>query len=196
MEARVEIISQSQDINHKPELKKHIITGFVAGIVLLALYASILILAQGARHALEQTASIWYWLLALIVGFGTQVGLFSFIRQGLRERRKSLMAGLATSGGVSAGSMVACCAHHLSDVLPLLGLSGLSAFLVNYQLFFIVVGVMANVMGITIMLETIQRHGLCPVLARLQVNMSWVKKGTMISAGLVTLVAFLVTIQS
>ncbi len=196
MEARVEIISQSQDINHKPELKKHIITGFIAGIVLLALYASILILAQGASHALEQTASLWYWLLALIVGFGTQVGLFSFIRQGLRERRKSLMAGLATSGGVSAGSMVACCAHHLSDVLPLLGISGLSAFLVNYQLFFIILGVMANVVGITIMLETIQRHGLCPVLARLQVNMGWVKKGTMISAGLVTLITFLVTVQS
>ncbi len=97
--------------------------------------------------------------------------MFSFIRQGLHERRKSLTAGLATSGGVSAGSMVACCAHHLSDVMPLLGLSGLSAFLVNYQLFFIVVGVMANVVGITIMLETIQRHGLCLVLARLQVNM-------------------------
>ncbi len=194
MEARVEIISQSQDINHKPELKKHIITGFIAGIVLLALYASILILAQGASHALEQTASLWYWLLALIVGFGTQVGLFSFIRQGLRERRKSLMAGLATSGGVSAGSMVACCAHHLSDVLPLLGISGLSAFLVNYQLFFIILGVMANVVGITIMLETIQRHSLCPMLARLQVNMGLVKKGTMILAGLITLIVFLVTI--
>ncbi len=90
--------------------------------------------------------------------------------------------------------MAACCAHHLSDVLPFLGIAGLSAFLVNYQLFFIIVGVMANVVGITIMLETIQRHGLCPVLARLQVNMGWVKKGTMISAGLVTLVAFFFTI--
>ncbi len=194
MGSRVETVIQSESISHKPAVKRHIIAGFIAGVSLLAIYAGILTLAQGTQHALEQTASLWYWLLALIVGFGVQVGLFSFIRQSLRERRKSLTGGLATSGGVSLGSMVACCAHHLSDILPLLGLSSLAAFLVNYQLFFIIVGVMANAVGITMMLETIQRHSLCPVLARLQVNMGWVKKGTMILAGLVALVAFFITI--
>ena len=67
---------------------------------------------------------------------------------------------MATSGDVSAGSMAACCAHHITDVLPLLGLSGLAAFLASYQVLFILIGVLSNVVGITIMLETIQRHGL------------------------------------
>ncbi len=79
----------------------------------------------------EQTAELWYWVLALAGGFGVQAGLFSFIRQSFRERRAAATASVATSGGVSAGSMAACCAHHLSDVLPLLGLSGLAAFLAN-----------------------------------------------------------------
>ena len=175
-------------------MKRIILVGLAAGLLLLAFYFGILTLSQGVEHAIQQSAKLWYWLLALAAGFGVQAGLFDFIRRSLRNRRAAT-ASVATSGGVSAGSMAACCAHHLSDVLPLLGLSGLAAFLVNYQLFFIILGVMANVVGVTIMLETIQRHGLCPVLARLQLNMGWVKKGTMISAGLVTLVAFLVTIQ-
>ena len=194
MGPRVEASIQSESTSPAPTIRRHVIAGLIAGFSLVIIYAGVLTLAQGTQHALEQTASLWYWILALIVGFGIQVGLFSFIRQRLRDRRMSLSAGLATSGGVSAGSMVACCAHHLSDVLPLLGLSGLAAFLLDYQLFFIIVGVMANLVGITIMMETIQRHGLSPVLVRLQVNMSWVKKATMISAGLVILVTFIVTI--
>ena len=56
--------------------------------------------------------------------------------------------------------MAACCAHHLSDVLPILGLSGLAAFLARYQTVFIVAGVLSNLVGIAIMLESIQRHQL------------------------------------
>lgn len=172
-------------------MKKHIVVGVSAGILLLLLYAGIITLAQGFTHALEQTAKLWYWIAALIVGFGVQVGLFSFIRQGLKERRASATASVATSGGVSAGSMVACCAHHLADILPALGLAGLSAFLVNYQFPFIILGVLSNIVGITIMLETIQRHGLCPWVARLKWDLSRVKRWVMISAGVLLVVVFL-----
>lgn len=176
-------------------MKRPILVGFVAGLLLLAFYFGILTLSQGVQHAVEQSAKLWYWLLALSAGFGVQVGLFDFIRRNLNGRH-SATASVATSGGISAGSMAACCAHHLSDVLPLLGLSGLAAFLADYQIFFIIVGVMSNAVGITIMLETIQNHSLWPGLERLQVNMGWVKKGTIISSGLVILIAFFVIIQS
>jgi Cu+-exporting ATPase len=174
-------------------MKRIILVGAGAALLLLAFYSGILTLSQGVDHAIQQSAKLWYWLLPLIVGFGVQAGLFDFIRRSLSKRRAA-SASVATSGGISAGSMAACCAHHLSDVLPLLGLSGLAAFLVNYQVFFIVVGVMANIIGITIMLETIQRHSLCPVLARWQVNMARAKKGAMMSAGLVIAAALFITI--
>ncbi len=174
-------------------MKRIVLVGFGAGLLLLAFYFGILTLSQGIGHAIQQSAKLWYWLLALAAGFGIQAGLFDSIRRSLKERRAAT-ASVATSGGVSAGSMAACCAHHLSDVLPLIGLSGLAAFLVNYQLFFIIIGVLANAVGITVMLEIMQRHGLWPALARLQVNMGWVKKGTMISAGLIALVAFVATV--
>ena len=175
-------------------MKRIILVGFGAGLLLLAFYFGILTLSQGFAHAIEQSAKLWYWLLALIIGFGVQAGLFDFIRGSLKSKRAAT-ASVAASGGVSAGSMAACCAHHLGDVLPLLGLSGLAAFLASYQLFFIVVGVLSNIVGITIMLETIQHHGLSPVLARWKVDMSRVKRAAMISAGFIALITFFVTVR-
>ena len=170
-------------------LRRHIIIGVGASVLLLLIYAGVVTLAQGAQHMLEQTARLWYWLAALAAGFGIQAGLFSFIRQSLRERRASATASLAASGGVSAGSMVACCAHHLADVLPLIGVAGLTAFLVEYQTFFIILGVLSNIVGITVMLETIQRHGLCPWVSSWKWNMRRVKKGAMVSAVLVLIIS-------
>ncbi len=171
-------------------VKRHILVGIGAAVLLIIVYLGIITLAQDWTHALEQTAKLWYWVLALAGGFGIQAGLFSFIRQGIRERRAATTGSVAASGGVSAGSMAACCAHHLSDVLPLLGLSGLAAFLANYQVFFIIVGVLSNIVGITIMLETIQRHGLSDRLGRWKWNMNWIKKGVMVSAALTIVATF------
>lgn len=164
-------------------IKKHVIVGIAAGLLLVAIFTGIMTLAESFTVALSQAARIWYWIAAMAVGFGVQAGLFSFIRQSLKEL--AISTSVATSGGVSAGSMVACCAHHLTDVLPFLGLSGLAAFLSSYQTLFLAIGVLSNLVGITIMLETIQRHELCPIVAKWRWDMGRVKKITMASAGLI-----------
>ena len=166
-------------------MKRHVLIGIGAAALLLLVYAGIIIWAEGIEHVLEQTATLWYWIVALAGGFGVQAGLFSFIRRGLRERKASATASVATSGGVSAGSMAACCAHHITDVLPVLGLSGLAVFLASYQVLFMIVGVLSNMVGITIMLESIQRHGLSQKLANWRWNMGLIKKATIVSAVLI-----------
>ena len=174
-------------------MKRHILIGTGAAALLIIIYLGIITLAQDLTHALKQTAELWYWVLALAGGFGIQAGLFSFIRQGIRQRRAAATGSIAASGGVSAGSMAACCAHHLSDILPLLGLSGAALFLVRYQLLFIVVGVLSNIIGVTIMLETIQRHSLSDRLGRWKWNMNRVKRRAMVSAVLIIATAFFLT---
>ena len=64
---------------------------------------------------------------------------------------------IAATGGISATSMVACCAHHLVDVLPILGFSALFLFLAKYQLFFIILGITSNIIGI-IFMEILKRY--------------------------------------
>lgn len=174
--------------NASPQIRRHVLAGTLAGIGLLGLYFGILILAQGLEHSLEQTARLWYWVMLLVIGFSIQTGLFSFVRHEMRQRRAVARASVASCGGISGGAMVVCCAHHLSDVLPLLGIAGLSSFLAGYQVFFMLVGVLANAVGITIMLRIIQYHRLCPAVSKWKVDMSRVRNAT-IAVAVLTLVA-------
>ncbi|MBI4330069.1 MAG: hypothetical protein HY673_02165 [Chloroflexi bacterium] len=137
------------------------ITGILAGLALLGFYFLLLSVANSWEHALEQFAGMWYWIMALVTGFGIQVGLFSYARSYIKgAARAGATAELAGTGTVSTGSMVACCAHHLSDVLPLLGISAALVFLDKYQFFFVVLGLVSNLVGITVMLSIIQKHHL------------------------------------
>lgn len=140
--------------------KKPIIVGLISGGILLALYFVILTLVNSFNHATEQFFKVWYWVLLLSAGFGTQVGLYSYIKTSLRKRMVGATVEVAATGGVSTGSMIACCVHHVSDVLPLVGLSAAGVFLTKYQLPFILTGVLSNLVGITMMLGIIQKHSL------------------------------------
>ncbi len=173
-------------------MKKHIFIGFAAALLLLLVYSGIITWLQGVEHILQQSRQLWYWILALAAGFGIQAGLFSFLRQGMKKRSPETTAAVAASGGVSTGSMIACCAHHVSDVLPLLGISGAAIFVVKYQLFFIIAGVLSNVVGIAIILDTIQHCGLSTRLNKLPVNLGQIKKVTIASSLLILAGAFLI----
>lgn len=161
-------------------MRRHVFIGIGAGLTLLIFYFGIMIPAEGIKAALQQMSRLWYWIWALMIGFGLQAGLFSFIRQQMKRHREAATASVSASGGVSAGSMVACCAHHLGDILPFIGLAGVALFLVKYQTFFIFAGVVSNVVGIIIMLDTIQRHNLCPWVGASRINMRLVKREALI----------------
>lgn len=175
--------------------KKFIIIGLTASFSLLALYFGVLSLANSFAHAIEQFSDMWYWMLILVAGFGFQVGLYFYIRESIRQKQmKNPTVTVAASGGISTGSMVACCLHHLVDVLPILGLAALAVFLAQYQLFFIILGVLANIVGIIIMLEIIQKHQLSEgFLKRILVhNMTKAKKIAIIYSLILLLLVFFI----
>jgi hypothetical protein len=128
--------------------------GLVAASALLGFYLGLITLAQGWTHALDQLAEDRWFIGAITVGFGTQVGLFSYLR-GLRAR--AAMGGLAASTGTSTTAMLACCAHHLAEVLPVLGLSGAAIVLDLYKTPLVWVGIAMNLAGIVYLLRQIHR---------------------------------------
>ena len=138
--------------------------GLLAGTLMLVLYAGVLSIANSPKHAFEQFLYMWYWLLPLIAGFSLQAGLFVYIRNRMLELKARGASGgsLAASGGMSASAMVACCAHHLTDLLPLLGLSAAAIFITRFQSVFLLVGIVSNVLGIIYMLKVIQKNALAP----------------------------------
>lgn len=142
--------------------QKSIFWGVVGGILLLSVYFVIVSVVNSFGHAIDEFSQLWYWITALTVGFGIQVGLYAHVRQTIQLKKQAhgATSTIATAGGVSTVSMVACCAHHLTDFLPILGLSAAAAFLSAYQLIFIMLGIISNILGATYMLSIIAKHHL------------------------------------
>lgn len=72
--------------------------------------------------------------------------------------RKHSAAMPGVSGATSGTAMIACCAHHLADVLPVLGLSGASIVLTQYQKPFLVLGLSINLFGIAYMMYILRKQ--------------------------------------
>lgn len=140
-------------------LRRPVAFGFLASSVLMAFYVGVVGLAQGLEHAIELLQQDWYFVLPIIVGFGGQVGLFVYLRRTPRHLRgvgsATAVAGVGT--GTSSVSMVACCAHHITDALPLIGVSGAALVLNDYRQPLMLLGIAANLVGIGTMVRTIRR---------------------------------------
>jgi len=132
-------------------------------------YLGILTWLQGWDYASSQFLRDRWYVIPIILGFGVQASLYSILRFRLFVPVTS-MHGTGTmmgaSGGTSATAMVACCIHHVTDVLPILGLSAAASFLTRYQRPFMLVGLAMNLIGIGIMLFVLyrERQKLQPVL--------------------------------
>lgn len=131
--------------------------GVLGALALVGLYLGIVTWAQGADHALELLWSDRLFVGFISAGFGTQVGLFTYVRllQRAMARESVALAGAGTAA--SSVSMVACCAHHLADVLPIVGLSGIAMFLVEWRTPLMLLGIGTNLAGIVVMLGQLRR---------------------------------------
>ncbi len=131
--------------------------GVLGAIFLTGIYLGIVSLAESPTHALELLWQDKAFVIPIILGFGTQVGLYTLLKRGLYMPMHIPAAGATTAagGGVSTMAMVACCAHHVTDVLPLVGFTAAATFLASWKIPFMVVGLLTNLIGIAIMLREI-----------------------------------------
>lgn len=127
-------------------------TGITATLGLIALYGITMTILNGWNATVEQFRALWYLMLPLTIGFGIQVGLYTKLKVALRS--KSMMATSATTSSVA---MLACCAHHATDVLPIVGLTGASIFLVQYQKPILLASLGINATGIAVMLKALKK---------------------------------------
>ena len=139
--------------------------GLMGAMMLSGVYLGIVSLAESPQHALELFWEDKFLVIPIILGFGVQVGLYVLLKKGLFVPVHIPTSGVTTAagGGTSTVAMVACCAHHVADLLPVLGLTAAATFLANWKIPFMVVGLSTNLIGIAIMLRAIlkaRRHAL------------------------------------
>jgi len=92
----------------------------------------------------------------IAAGFGIQVALFVELRR-LDRRHRAGAAVTAAGTATSGAAMLACCAHHAVDLLPLLGLSAAAVFLDAYRIPILLLGLGMNLLGIVVIGRQLRR---------------------------------------
>ncbi|HJZ05165.1 hypothetical protein A2634_00160 [Candidatus Amesbacteria bacterium RIFCSPHIGHO2_01_FULL_48_32] len=109
----------------------------VAALGMLAFYfATLTFLGGGWEFAWGQFSQYWWLVLPIVGTFGGQVYLAKNLKMA------------AGTGGVSGAAMIACCAHHVAEFLPFLGLFTAASFLIRYQIQFMFLALGVNVWGL------------------------------------------------
>ena len=130
-------------------------TGLVGALFLTGLYFGIVSWAESPQHAVELFWDDRWIVLPIILGFGVQVGLYTILKMRLFVPVATIGPSgpmMGAGGTTSTIAMVACCAHHVADVLPILGLTAAATFLAQYRIAFMLVGLGTTLLGILIML--------------------------------------------
>jgi hypothetical protein len=139
-----------------PTLAFVLSSSFIAGV-----YFGILTWAQGWESAVQIFLPNRAYVIPIWISFGIQAALYSILRFRLflpvaSAGRSGVWMG--TSGGTSVTAMVACCLHHVTDVLPVLGISAAATFLTRYQRPFMLVGLGMNILGVLVMFIVLYRE--------------------------------------
>lgn len=134
---------------------KYLLWGTIATLGLLGFYILILGVLNGFANLRSQFSIDFKYLLPITVGFGIQIGLYKYQKDLLRQRHNLGIS--SASGGLSGISMIACCAHHLTDVLPIIGLTALTGFLGKYRSELLILAIFMNLLGILIILNNLRK---------------------------------------
>jgi hypothetical protein len=136
--------------------------GLVASGVLAAFYATVVGGAsQSLEHLTDQARADWYLLLPIVAGFGVQVALLVELRHRNRMHAQA-MAASGVGAGASTAGMIACCAHHIADLVPFLGATGVAAFVTDWRVTFMVGGIGVNAVAIAIAARRLRRFDTGP----------------------------------
>jgi hypothetical protein len=155
------IVSKNALIPVKKRILWPLGAGIAGAIFLAVVFFSIVSWAESPQHALDLFWQERLLIIPLILGFGVQMALYTILKKRLflpevRGRQPEMMAGVG--GTTSTLAMVACCAHHVTDVLPILGLTAAATFLAQYQTTFMIVGLGVTYLGIAFMLWILFRE--------------------------------------
>jgi hypothetical protein len=144
--------------------------GLIGAALLTIVYFGIISWAESPKHAVE-----FFWLdrwivIPIILGFGVQTALYAILKlrlflpmsnmgpSGPMALELPASASVGASGTTSTIAMVSCCAHHVTDVLPILGLTAAATFLAKYRLAFMDVGLGTTLLSIGYMLFILIRE--------------------------------------
>ena len=129
-----------------------IINSIIAILIVIAVNFLVLYFLNFPSMALFQIKKYLYLLIPLVLGFGVQIGLYTYLKHLNAVCSITTMAG----GGISSISMILCCSHYLVNILPFISIS-FASFLTKYTFYILLFGVLSNIFGIFYVLNKIKK---------------------------------------
>lgn len=143
--------SKDFDGDQKSLISDIIRNSIIAILIVVAVNFLVLYYLNFPSMAIFQIKKYIWLLIPLILGFGVQIGLFTYLKYKSAVCSITSMAG----GGVSGISMLLCCSHYLVNILPFISLS-FANLLTQYTFYILLFGVVSNLFGIGFMLRKIR----------------------------------------
>ena len=128
--------------------------GTLASAILLGVYFAVLSFVSGWGFAQNQFVLFWYFIVSLSLGFGIQIGLYTYLKELIKGGQGGGKV-LGVTGTTSTATMISCCTHYLANLLPILGVAGVVTFVAQYQTELFWVGLLFNLGGIAYMANRI-----------------------------------------
>lgn len=126
--------------------------------LLLLVYFAIVILVSGYKFALDQFGSFWPFLISLAIGFGIQMGLYTYLKELVRNASMEMHdKTVVVTGTTSTLAMISCCAHYLANILPILGIAGALTIIAQYQTEIFWIGLAFNLFGIVFIANKVMK---------------------------------------
>lgn len=136
------------------------LAGLIACVGLFAMVFAIAGIASGPRIALQQFRMHWGYIVTLAAGFALQIGLYAYLRLAVAEQARAKRA-VAASGATSTAAMISCgascCVQPLTNLLPVLGATGLATLAAEYQVELFWLGFGVNLAGIAYVARRIRQ---------------------------------------
>ena len=123
----------------------------IAILIVIAINFLVLYSLNFPSMAIFQIKKYIWLLVPLVLGFGIQIGLYTYLKHISAVCTITSMAG----GGVSSISMILCCSHYLVNFLPFISIS-FATFLTQYTFYILLFGIASNIFGILFMLNKIK----------------------------------------
>lgn len=134
----------------KPLLKNPFIFGISIGALVILFNISVASLAEGSlKSGYEVLVSNGVFTYLIPLAVSVQMGLFRYHRNLTAEKKLCGSEKVGVAGSATSSlTMIACCLHHVSDLLPTVGfIVATSAFLIQYKNIIFIIGLSANAAG-------------------------------------------------
>ena len=118
--------------------------GSIASVGFFAFYMfTMRIFTGGWSVGVQRFTELQPYFMIFFLSVLILVGVSRWVQDIMKKRHGFSKAPLASSGT----TMILCCLHHMTDIVPFLGLSSASLLLFRYQPIFLIVGAGSNLVA-------------------------------------------------